>query len=180
MENQTYSLINNGHYQCKSVSTIEKLSNSNILSIFSADQTSDDIYKLNLQTVDKLSNVVDFYIFGKDNLNTLLIEPLSHILENHNDVYTRDYENYIPWQRIPAYKFPKLLHGKLYDKVHSTGTTMKIGFNFSMEDSRFVVIDSFVTLKNFLSKKSPEEIQPNRIILGIPECRELVEILKSI
>lgn len=167
---KTFNIIDNGQY--KSVSNIEVL-NSSL-------NKMDYKYRLNIQTANHLSNTVDIFL-DKNELVSSIINPIKAVLKNKHLIINTSIKNIINFTDIAYYKFPRILYSNfLLDILKSNGCKYQFDIRYSIEDDRFLIIESKVTFKAILFNHSPKEIQPAVIRMSLSETNDLLKTLECL
>lgn len=165
-------------YQYRSISYIEKLSK---LSLMSDDFDYD--YCLNLQTNDKLSNVINIYL-NKNEIVNKIINPLKSLIDKKDSKLIQPIEinikNTIPRGILTYYTLYLLLpDGYGRECLRANGCTESISLKYTLEDKRFIKIEGSAYYKYLFIKRKPKNIQPKNIILSLEEVDELILLLET-
>lgn len=156
--------------QYKSISYVEKLKDT-----FTMKELYD--YDLHLQTRDKLSNTVNIFLTNED-IKNCIVDPINTLIEKKNKINLEPIEisvkNVIGVNVFPYYSINNLLpDGYLRNKAKYHGCIYYANFKYTLEDKKFIKIESSIQFRCILFKFKPRCIQPKTIILSLDEAEEL-------
>lgn len=156
--------------QYKPISNIEKINNNLIF--------LDYDYKLNLQTVVKLSNIIDIYLTEAE-LKEIIIDPLDKLLSKSEKEISVSISNNINNSTLAYYKLNKLITNSFCKKVLKLfGFNLYLNMKYTLEDDRFISVELESSIKVFLFKHKPRIIQPAAMLMTIDDAEDLINSLK--
>lgn len=155
--------------QYKSVSNIEKV-NKNLIFL-------DYDYRINLQTITKLSNTVDIYL-TKTELKKLVVDPLDKLMSKRNKEVSVSTVNYISSRTLPYYKLNTLIPYCFCKKLlRLFGCNLYLNMKYTLEDDRFISVESETSIKILLFKYKPKIIQPASMLMTLDDADDLINLL---